>query len=482
MPEVPESVRAAVRQHTDEILSLPNVIGVGVARRRVEGHTTDEYAIVAYVSRKLPPELLASHDRVPRELETEETSVRTDVVEINEPRFLEVDTRTYRPVRGGCQIASTGGVGTAGAVMYDRRDQQPVLLTNNHVLTREGEPTVLPPDTRVWQAAGGPQVGSSKRIVPMVPAPLGEWRYRHEATVDAGIVSVNSNVDVDFSVVDLGRHPYVVLPPHEGLEVAHRGFRTQYRTGTVEAVDLTIIIRAANRDLHRIGGSGCVFSIRAPELLITAMRGDSGSLVVDIDGAARGLVFAADLTQGGLTWACELGQVMSDLELDSPCTGGLSALIRRAVRRRLADLGGLREEPLSASGDALVRGFIDTTDRFRHRYLPVEPDGKVAGAIGSMLQRCSVDLAEALHQDEDLAGLFERAFGEWLLQPTVYDMLEYRLPETFPAAAIEAFQRFRQLRPDVEQLQWVESAFRQSAGLAMREVLTRQANPSASET
>jgi hypothetical protein len=105
--------------------------------------------------------------------------------------------------------------------------------------------------------------------------------YKFEAPVDAAIVAPLSNVAVDFSVLELGRHPYVVLPAYQGLQVEHRGFRTQLRSGTVEAVDLTIIVKADNGDRIRIGGPGNVFSIRAPERFIGAWPGDSGSLVVD---------------------------------------------------------------------------------------------------------------------------------------------------------------------------------------------------------
>ena len=63
----------------------------------------------------------------------------------------------------------------------------------------------------------------------------------------------------------------------EGLAVEHRGFRTQLRRGTVEAVDLnTIVAKGANG--RRIGGPDRGFINRAPELLIGAWPGDSGFL------------------------------------------------------------------------------------------------------------------------------------------------------------------------------------------------------------
>jgi hypothetical protein len=475
MADFPYRVRAAARRHTDRIMSLSNVVGVGIALRRVGDVLTDEPVVVTYVTRKLPREALPAEQRVPVELDTDGEVVRTDVVEIAEPRYVEVDTATYRPVRGGCQIgAAGGGAGTAGAVMYDRRDQQVVLLTCNHVLTTLSNPTVLPANTSVQQPAGGTKIGRSKRIVPMFPAPLGAADYRFFATVDAGIVALDSDIAGQFDVVEIGPHPFVVLPPYIGLDVVRRGFRTQLRTGTVEAVGLTVTVKAPNGDRHRIGGDGSVFSIRSPERLISAMPGDSGSLVVDAaGGAARGLVFASDNQSGGLTWACELGPIMSLLELDTPCTGGLNALIRRSVFRRLADRWALSQELAAAGGlrNALVSEQIETVARFRRRYLPNTPDGSLGGAIGEALQRLAHHLAHIIHHDEVAAGLFDRAFGEWLIQPTVFDMLEYRFPDQFAACAAAAFRRVRELRPDAEGLEALERLFGRAAGRSMRELL-----------
>ena len=151
MTEFPPHVRAAARLHTDRILRLPNVVGVGVSKRRVGGTDTDEPVVLTYVSSKLPPEALRLDERVPRILDVEGVEVGTDVVAVGVPRFVAVDDATYRPLRGGCQIGTAGGAGTAGAVMYDRRDSSVVLLTNNHVLTDMGNPTTLPADPNVSQ-------------------------------------------------------------------------------------------------------------------------------------------------------------------------------------------------------------------------------------------------------------------------------------------------------------------------------------------
>ncbi|MFT3953290.1 MAG: hypothetical protein QM722_02440 [Piscinibacter sp.] len=482
MSEMAFSVRAAVRHHTDALLAYPNVVAVGAARKIRKGRPVDTHAVAVYVSRKLPAAMLEPRQRIPSHLETDDASVVSDVVQIGEPRLLAVDTAQYRPLRGGCQIQSSSGTGTLGGILYDRLDHRPVLLTNNHVLTPAGAPTFLPSDTRIFQPAGGPQVGSAKRIVPMFLAPLGEFGYRFGARVDAGIVAPLPGIDLDFSVVELGKHPYVVLPPYEGLAVEHRGFRTQLRTGTVEALDLTVILKASNGDRIRIGGGSSVFSIRAPERFIGAWPGDSGSLVVDAaHGSARGLVFGGDGLSGGLTYACELGAVMQELQLETACTGELSALVRRSVFRRLTTAWAAAEHGTDGGArhaNALVEAMVEKVDRFRDRHLADAQDGRVAGAFGTMLHQLASELAEGAHDDEDFAGLLDQAFGDWLVLPTVYDMLEYRIPEQLGPTAIAAFRRLGRRthkRSERHDLGWFESALSRSCGLTMREWIALRA-------
>jgi class 3 adenylate cyclase/tetratricopeptide (TPR) repeat protein len=85
-PDELRAARAAARDHTNAVLRLPNVIGCGVARRIVRGRETTEWCLVAFVSQKLPPAMLAADAMVPRELTTPEGTIRTDVVEREIPR------------------------------------------------------------------------------------------------------------------------------------------------------------------------------------------------------------------------------------------------------------------------------------------------------------------------------------------------------------------------------------------------------------
>ena len=76
-----------------------------------------------------------------------------------------------------------------------------------------------------------------------------------------------------------------------------------------------------------------------------------------------------------------------------------------------------------------------------------------------------------MHQDEDFAGLLDRAFGNWLVQPTLFDMLEYKIKDQEVLAATEALQRFCSKRELPQDLRWLEKILPRCAGMSVRELL-----------
>jgi hypothetical protein len=464
--------RIAVIEYADRVLQFPNVIGCGVGKRTVRGRETGETALVVFVTRKLPLSALRADEILPREVQTREGPVVIDVVERAMPRLL-ADTATYRPLRGGCEIsaAANSGAGTLGAVMYDGRDAEVVLLTANHVLTVAGQRTEIPANTVVSQPFFGGTVGRTKRIVPWFRRPLGAVDAVWEAQVDAGIVSLDPSTKAQFRVIDIGKHPYVPLPPSEGLQVNKRGRTTLLTTGTVKNVDVIMFMRDFNGELVRIGGAGSCFSIQSGPDDIFGAPGDSGSLVVDsAGGAARGLLFSADGMRGGWSYASSLISVMQALELETPCTGSLDAMFMRAFWRRQILSSRIGEVENAVSG-----AFSKNILTFRTAYFKGASEGSVGGALERMFQGLAHELSEALALDEDFAGLMDLALGDWLVQPTVFDMLEYKLPQDFEGRLGRAFDRLREFNPEARGYEWVASAFRGCGGVRMRDVLTRAA-------
>jgi hypothetical protein len=76
--EQSERIKAVKRLHEDDLLSKPNVVGVGIGYRRTGGQATQDLALVVMVSRKMPAALLAEQDLIPSSIE----GVPVDVQEV----------------------------------------------------------------------------------------------------------------------------------------------------------------------------------------------------------------------------------------------------------------------------------------------------------------------------------------------------------------------------------------------------------------
>ena len=64
-----EQVRVIMQTHRDALLSLPNVVGLGVGMRQTAGEWTDTVALVVMVTKKLPLKALGAEQRIPTEID-----------------------------------------------------------------------------------------------------------------------------------------------------------------------------------------------------------------------------------------------------------------------------------------------------------------------------------------------------------------------------------------------------------------------------
>jgi hypothetical protein len=64
-----EKVRAAMQSHRDHLLSLPNVVGLGIGMRQKKGEWTNTISLIVMVKQKLPLKALAVEHRIPPEID-----------------------------------------------------------------------------------------------------------------------------------------------------------------------------------------------------------------------------------------------------------------------------------------------------------------------------------------------------------------------------------------------------------------------------
>src|SRR5688500_11175186 len=90
---------AAQEQVEEELLQLPNVIGVGTGLRVKGGQITNEVCVQVLVDKKMSAESLSPSTRVPARVEGPVADVPTDVLEVTV--VPQQDVGRYRPVPGG---------------------------------------------------------------------------------------------------------------------------------------------------------------------------------------------------------------------------------------------------------------------------------------------------------------------------------------------------------------------------------------------
>ena len=140
---------------------------------------------------------------------------------------------------------------------------------------------------------------------------------------------------------------------------------------------------------------------------------------------------------------------------------GIDRVIDRAVTRRFERAA------------ALAADLKQNAERFRRTHLTAQPNGRVSGAVGTLLEELARPLAEDIANDEDFAGLLDQAFGDWLVSPTVSDLLEYELPPDFGLHVARAVDHFLRRHPEAQRRHVPRGLVVALGGSSVRELLAR---------
>lgn len=294
---------------------LPNVVGVGLGYKKRGREDTEEMAIIFFVEKKLPAEALAVDEVIPKKI----GRCCTDVIEVGEMRFLG-RTERLRPAQPGVSIGHYKvTAGTFGAVVRDRKTGELFILSNNHVLAnatdgRDGRSRIGDPIYQPGSYDGGTKddvIGHLERFIPISRssrevdcrvASMGvraanavirsfrpDYRVRLERDGGANLVDCALARPVDEKainpeIIDIGRVNGIgeIRP---GLLVKKSGRTSGLTQGKVIAMHVSLNVT--------MGHSSDV--VRFNEQVMIEMKslgGDSGSLVLDMENRAVGLLFA----------------------------------------------------------------------------------------------------------------------------------------------------------------------------------------------
>lgn len=300
---------ATYHHHAVDLLNRPGVTGVGFGLRRRKGKLTEEVVVKVFVAQKRREGDMPSGALLPKMLEAPHgASASVDVEEMTVPdippqHIPDADTSAAqsrlrvarRPAVGGISASHhLFPVGTVAIGMRDSRTGAPCILSCSHVLSRLGYAcpgdTVLQPSPIDGGAGPLAAFGSVLRWTPL------QFGGTARNLADAAIAACA--YDQAMSWVD-GIGTIESVAPMASIEPGERvrkvGRTTGLTTGVVSCIGT---VRANYRPL----GFGETPTLFVNQILaeITCGYGDSGSLLVDSENRAAGLLFGA--SRDGKTW------------------------------------------------------------------------------------------------------------------------------------------------------------------------------------
>jgi len=119
---VTKALREAKKQI--EQANYPNVTGVGIGYKRIDGKSTKELVVVVFVNRKLGKKDLSIDSVIPKEVVTTDGNIQTDVVQSGEFAVARLDglltelCERKRPIAPGYSVGHPDvSAGTIGLIV-----------------------------------------------------------------------------------------------------------------------------------------------------------------------------------------------------------------------------------------------------------------------------------------------------------------------------------------------------------------------------
>jgi hypothetical protein len=314
---------ATYRHHARDLFNRPGVTGVALGLRRRNGELTDEVVVKVFVAHKRREGDMPSGAMLPKTLDGPSgATAATDVEEMTTPdvpplHVPDDDTSSAesrlrvarRPAVGGVSASHYDfPVGTVALGVRDRRTGTPCILSCSHVLSRLGNAfagdLVLQPSPADGGVGPLAVFGNVLRWTPL------QFGGTARNLADAAIAACAPGQALSW--VD-GIGTIRGVAPLDSLELGERvrkvGRTTGLTVGVVSAVGATV--RANYQPL----GFGDTPTLFVNQILaeISCGYGDSGSLLVDSENRAVGLLFGG--TRNGKTWFNPFDVVCSALDI-----------------------------------------------------------------------------------------------------------------------------------------------------------------------
>ncbi len=301
-----DRIRSAKDKFERLLMEKAHVVGVGIGKKIVAGEETEEPAVIVFVEKKLPELQLRKKDVIPKTLD----EVKTDVIETGRLKAQAAmaggrsRTDRWRPAPGGVSVGHVRiTAGTLGGVV--RHEDRQVVLSNNHVLAASNGARIGDPILQPGPADSGTRddaIATLERFVEIrFDDPMaGGWSLGRRLCrlaerlglrpaaapprnlVDAAIAKPLREDFVTDSILELVRTPGIA-EVGAGDRVRKSGRTTGVTDGRILATDATVQV-----DYDRYVATFTDQLVAGP----MSQGGDSGSLLLDDQGRAVGLLFA----------------------------------------------------------------------------------------------------------------------------------------------------------------------------------------------
>ena len=299
-----QKAREVKSKIASQLMANPNVTGVGVGYKSVNGKRTEDVCIRIYVSKKRPKQELRPEEVLPESVE----GIPVDVIEATfeiQQGDSEEHRRRRNPLVGGISIGNLtlGGSGTLGVSVFDNASGEDMLLSNWHVLCGRFDCSVG--EAVIQPGTGGGDSGDADDIVARL------HRFALTDEVDAAIARLtgdrlllNENLFLG-SVSEVGT---AVM----GMRVRISGRTTGVTVGIIADDDADIAV-GGYPDGTRTFRNQII--IERDDDDPVSQRGDSGSVWLDDSNKVIGLHFAGS-SDGTLADANPISAVLEALNIN----------------------------------------------------------------------------------------------------------------------------------------------------------------------
>ena len=266
------------------LMCLPNVIGVGLGDKYINGVNTGRPCLHVLVSKKVPDCCLNCRCRIPKCY----MGIETDVQEVGQFSHLSYKGRK-RPLEGGYSIAPDGTniFGTLSCIVVRHHtvgSKDYFALGNNHILAGYNTLKIGTEITQPASADGGVPIRDTiGKLAEFVKLEFSSTLRSPKNYVDAALVKLSSSSLASDKLAD-GSVLKGYASGSKGQSVKKIGRTTGVTSGSIKTTNATIKVHDA--------GQRPILYAKQLIVNISVSPGDSGAILLNSDNKALGLLCA----------------------------------------------------------------------------------------------------------------------------------------------------------------------------------------------